>query len=407
MSSREAPQANLRNYVVCNLRDIERKLQSILLNYDQEEVDHILYKLEQIVYVVVNSHDIWNLDDQFTFTLIEAYNLLRENLEQKTQDNIYERKVEHMGQAGRPAFVLPEETLRLYLTYGFTNQKIAEIFQVSPKTVRRRIVQFGLDATSSKYSDISNDDLDKIISEIKENFPNCGIRRMKGFLTAQGIKVQWERVRKAMWRVDPEGILLRTMQLNIVSRRHYYVPGPLALWHIDGNHKLIRWGFVFHGCVDGYSRKIMFLSASTSNKAKTVMNLFLNAVQVHGLPSRVRGDQGVENVDVAWHMFSHPARGPGCGSFIAGKGCHNQRIERFWRDLFHGCTFLFYYIFTFLEGNGHLNLDDSLHIFCLHYVFLPRINQQIKLFKQGYNNHPIRTESNMTPNQLAVWANSF
>ena len=29
VSSREAPQANLRNYVVCNLRDIERKLQSI------------------------------------------------------------------------------------------------------------------------------------------------------------------------------------------------------------------------------------------------------------------------------------------------------------------------------------------------------------------------------------------
>ena len=29
--------------------------------------------------------------------------------------------------------------------------------------------------------------------------------------------------------------------------------------HIDGNHKLIRWGFVIHGGIDGFSRKIMYL----------------------------------------------------------------------------------------------------------------------------------------------------
>ena len=50
-----------------------------MLNCDQEEIDNNLYQLGQTVYELVNSHDIWNLDDQFTFTLIEAYNLLREN----------------------------------------------------------------------------------------------------------------------------------------------------------------------------------------------------------------------------------------------------------------------------------------------------------------------------------------
>ena len=195
---------------------------------------------------------------------------------------------------------------------------------------------------------MSNENLDVIVSSIYTEFPNCRIRRMKGFLLARGIRIQWERVRASLWRVDPEGILLRSMQLNVVRRRHYSVPGPLSLWHLDGNHKIIRWGFVIHGCVDGYSRRVMFLRASTNNKANTVFTLFTEAVEKIGLPYRVRGDQGIENVDVAWFMFSNSLRGPGRGSYIAGKSCHNQRIERFWRDLFHGCIMHVYFLLCIL-----------------------------------------------------------
>ena len=117
----------------------------------------------------------------------------------------------------------------MYLNFGFSLIKISEMLGVSQKTISRRIRQFGLLEEVPRYTEISNENLDSVVAEIYHEFPNCGIRQMKGFLDAKGIRIQWERVRASLWRIDPEGILMRTRQLNLVQRRHYSVPGPLSL----------------------------------------------------------------------------------------------------------------------------------------------------------------------------------
>ena len=53
-------------------------------------------------------------------------------------------------------------------------------------------------------------------------------------------------------------------------------------------------------------------------------------------------------------------------------------------------------------GTNHNLLDPSndLHLFCLHYIFIPRINRHLLEWKQAWTMHPMRSEGNQTPLQL-------
>ena len=99
-----------------------------------------------------------------------------------------------------------------------------------------------------------------------------------------------------------------------------------------------------HGCIDGYSRMITFLRASTNNCADTVLTAFQGAIIEFGLPSRVRMDKGGENVHVAQYMLEHPDRRIGRSSVIVGRSIHNLRIERLWQECWLNILVLFSFL---------------------------------------------------------------
>ncbi len=276
----------------------------------------------------------------------------------------------------------------------YTWAEVADVLLISRATLWRRLTELGIPLSS--YSDISDVELDGVMELLVKDFPQNGTVLMWGQLRSMNIFVTRQKVHNSLTRVSPH--FVQNRRSSTISRRIYSVPSSNALWHIDGLHCLIRWKIVIHGGIDGYSRRIVYLHASSNNRAKTVYCLFREAVKECGWPSRVRSDKGGENVDVARAMLV--VRGTGRRSHITGSSVRNQRIERLWRDTFCCVGQMYYSLFYELEDHGLLDPDCEEDLFAIHYIFLPRINHQLSQFANAWNRHPLRTEKGLTPLQL-------
>lgn len=87
---------------------------------------------------------------------------------------------------------------------------------------------------------------------------------------------------------------------------------------------------------------------------------------------------------------------------LTGSSVHNQRVERLWRDAYRCVLSLYYQVFYYLEDTELLDPINDIDLFCLHFVYEQRINNSLKAFVDGWNNHGLSTENNRTPIQLFV-----
>ncbi|KAG9089884.1 hypothetical protein FS749_000974 [Ceratobasidium sp. UAMH 11750] len=152
------------------------------------------------------------------------------------------------GRGGRRTIIDPD-ILREALSPGRTINisLLAKALGVSRPTIYSNMRQYGI---TRAYSKLSDRELDAVVANYKELRPASGLRFMMAYLRTSSLRVQRSRVHQSLKRVDGVGSKLR--KRKAVKRREYSVPGPNCLWHLDGHHKLIRWGIVVHGMIDGY-----------------------------------------------------------------------------------------------------------------------------------------------------------
>ena len=299
---------------------------------------------------------------------------------------------------GRPRKILNQDELERLLHLNIPICEIAKQLGVARSTIYTSTAHYGINY--ERFSRMSQADIEREVEHIKKDHPIAGEVMVQGHLTSRGLQVPRQAVRRAIHAVDPDGVEER--KRKPIRRRVYRNPFSNFVWHIDGNHKLVRWRLVIYHAIDGFSRMVVFARCSSNNQAETNHNLLLQAIPKYGRPSKVRTNLGGENVDIWRDMttFWGEANVP----VLVGKSVHNQMIERHNRALNEQLLLTFRQQFYELKSQGALDVNNDTDIFCLHCVYLPRINKALDEFVATHNSHRISTENNRTPQQL-FWCN--
>lgn len=223
-----------------------------------------------------------------------------------------------------------------------------------------------------------------------------------------GISVPRSTVQVILHELDPVGSELR--KKHRLKRRKYLNPGPNYCWHSDGYDKLKPFGFPIHGCIDGFSRHIIWLKVNrTNNDPYVIGSFFLESLhKVEGCPTLLRTDRGTENGIMATIQCFLRRNGQDSFSGICahryGSSHTNQRVEAWWTHLKLSWSSWWIDFFKDAVDEGHLDTSNTLHMECLWFSFSKIIQNELDEVKERWNNHYIRKSGHHTvpgiPDQL-------
>jgi len=246
-----------------------------------------------------------------------------------------------------------------------------------------------------------------------------GYRRLTYHLRSHSqIWAARDEVYDSLKEVDAEG--LEERRAGRLKRRIFHADGPNQVWSLDGHDKLKRWGFAIHGCIDVYSRYIVWMRVGRSNNdARYVLSYYLdslrqttvdeNGEERHGtrscclaysysftvvvIPEKIRSDRGTETTDLyGYHLALHALSGnlrPE-DSWVYGRSVHNQKIESLWSQMIKQWESEWQKTFKEIEWADEWALDNERQKRALIFVYMPIIRQEIAQWHRDHNVFPTR-----------------
>ena len=292
-----------------------------------------------------------------------------------------------------------EEIIRLYFNCGYKYEQIIALLgkyhgtEMSMSSLKRRLKDYGL---GRGKNEVNQERLKELIrSELDGAGCLGGYRSVWHSLRlVHGISVPRNTVAVLLKEIDPVGVEMRKRRR--LRRREYSSLGPNYAWHADGYDKLKDFGFPIHGCIDGYSRKILWLELTRSNNNPAIIaGFYLDYVkEAGGCPVILSTDPGSENCVMGAMQATLRSK---CVDEYSGEKSHrfveskrNQRIEAWWSFYKRNHSSWWINIFNVLAQKGLFLAGNELHKECLWFCLSSFVRNDLNFVRVHWNTHYIR-----------------
>lgn len=185
---------------------------SSLPNVEQPAVERATHQLDAIRTILSNLNDEKTSPEQASDLLEYINNLLLplENfLNNPPPPPSSTIPLHHTDTPGRPTYIIDLDRANLLHDLGNTWKDIAGVMGVTRSTLYNHMARTGRSTARKEWSNISDDALDELVSEISLSHPFVGSRIVLGHLEAQGLHLPPKRIEDSLRRVDKIGVLIR------------------------------------------------------------------------------------------------------------------------------------------------------------------------------------------------------
>ena len=293
-----------------------------------------------------------------------------------------------------------EAIIKQYFTNGFTYLEIVELlkhqhrYSISLSTLKRRLRSQGLQRRTLQTIRAPINAVESAVqNELYGSGLGIGYRRVHRSLQSQGIICRRDDLRKILKRIDPEGVDHRRRRR--LHRSKYISQGPNFAWHIDGHDKLKPYGFSIHGCIDGFSRKLLWLEVGPTNKMpEVVAKYYLDTVKkVGGIPNKIKADDGTEHALIEpIHVSLRNIEADddeSIESFSIITSPRNQRIEAYWSILQRDRIGWWRRFFLELSDLDLFSNEDPVIVDCIRFCFMHLVRKDLQSVLEDWNTHII------------------